>query len=645
MQFIRYDGGRRRLTWQATLLVAPVIIAILSALMLLSAIFIVHPLWEAYPNLTGPLLDHIPPTNPKGKEQATVAIQIFLSAFIAWLIWISIFATWWARRRLGSSIGVAAEIAGRGKAAVVGLGFAALGALLLLVSIPPLMRAGFSGDAIIPLAGTALGTYWLLARGLGPIWNAVTWSQIRTDTHGEARIATEDELHRAELMPRRDGVYLGQFLNGGAATGDVGYPGGSHLITIGPAGAGKGTGVIVPNLATLRRSILIIDPKGEAAAITARKRAAFGPVIVINPFNVLANQLPYLRSNGFNPLAELDPTHDNFTDDCAGMGQALVKEELGGNAAFFSGSAQDLVSALIMHEKVTRGRDASLANVRHMLTEPYGRDPSGEPVGLLKTIHEMMVSPCRPLRSKSSRFDRESNSTRDIISTAANETRFLDSPPLQRDLEGGAIDWDSMKAEITTVYVILPADRLETHANYLRLVVTSALRTLLRSPPGLALPPVLFMLDEFAQLGYLPPIESAMGIARGFGVQLWPFVQDFNQLHALYRDRWETFIGNAAALTAFAPRDVFTAQYLSQKCGNKTVIVESENERMGATGMGRSRGPQGVPLFRPEALMAMPARQMLCFIDPVRNPLMTLASPYWETPFAHGLDGNPYRPA
>ena len=76
-----------------------------------------------------------------------------------------------------------------------------------------------------------------------------------------------------------------------------------------------------------------------------------------------------------------------------------------------------------------------------------------------------------------------------------------------------------MKREIVTVYLVLPADRLETHANYLRLIVTSALRALLRSLPSATLPPALFILDELAQLGYLPPIETAMGIARGFGVR------------------------------------------------------------------------------------------------------------------------------
>jgi type IV secretion system protein VirD4 len=445
--------------------------------------------------------------------------------------------------------------------------------------------------------------------------------------------------------PQDKGLYMGRFSENGRVRDEVRTQTTIHGITIGPNGSGKGTGVIVPNLASLKRSIFVVDPKGEAAAITARARARLGPVKIINPFNVLAGQLPHLKSTGFNPLAALDPRHDNFTDDCAGIGQALVREQPGADAAFFSGSAQDLVTALVMHECIMRGKAASLANVRKMLTEPYAGDARRGPIGLLKTLIAMTESHCEPLRAKAGRFVNGTKSTMDIISTAINETRFLDSPPVARDLSGEAIDWDMMKREIMTVYLILPADRLESHANYLRLVVTSALRSLLRSPPSATLPPVLFVLDEFAQLGYLPPIENAMGIARGFGVQLWPFLQDLNQLKALYKDRWQTFIGNGGVLTAFAPRDLFTAKYLSELSGQKTEIVESLG--LSDDGNGNLRGslnrtPHGFPLFRPEDLMGLPRNQMICWVQPVKYPFFTSVPGYWDTPYGRGLDPNPY---
>ena len=49
--------------------------------------------------------------------------------------------------------------------------------------------------------------------------------------------------------------------------------------------------------------------------------------------------------------------------------------------------------------------------------------------------------------------------------------------------------------------------------------------------------PVLYLLDEFAALGHLAPVERAMGLMAGYGVQLWPILQDVHQLRATYGQR------------------------------------------------------------------------------------------------------------
>jgi type IV secretion system protein VirD4 len=438
---------------------------------------------------------------------------------------------------------------------------------------------------------------------------------------------------------RKDkGLFLGQLFDQGKAREEVHYLEPIHAITIGPNGSGKGTRLIIPNLAELPRSIFIIDPKAEALAITGRARAEIGRVHVMNPFHVLADKLPHAKSDGYNPKADLDARSDDFVDDATLMGLAMIPDRSAagsGDSHFFNSSAQALATALIMQEKIRNGKGANLVNVRRALTQPFTES------GLQRTIAEMALSPCEPLRSKAGRFVSGSRSTMDVISTAINETNFLDSPPIQRDLRGPGFDWNVMKREIVTVYLVLPADRLESHANYLRLIVTSALRTLLRSPPGETLPPVLFILDEFAQLGYLPPIENAAGIARGFGVQLWPILQDLNQLKALYRDRWQTFIGNAGLLTAFAPRDWFTAKYLSDLCGQKLRNVRSRS-MSGEGQVNWNDTPREFPRFRPEDLMRMPKGQMLCLASGVPLPFFTQVPGYWETACAPDLDPNPY---
>ena len=46
--------------------------------------------------------------------------------------------------------------------------------------------------------------------------------------------------------------------------------------------------------------------------------------------------------------------------------------------------------------------------------------------------------------------------------------------------------------------------------------------------------PALFLLDEFAALGRLEAVERAMGLMAGYGLQLWPILQDMSQLKDLY---------------------------------------------------------------------------------------------------------------
>ncbi len=79
-----------------------------------------------------------------------------------------------------------------------------------------------------------------------------------------------------------------------------------HMITVAGSRAGKGVSVIVPNLIYYSGSILAIDPKGELASITARRRAeGLGQkVIVLDPFNRTSEVArPYKAS--FNPMGIL----------------------------------------------------------------------------------------------------------------------------------------------------------------------------------------------------------------------------------------------------------------------------------------------------------------------------------------------------
>ena len=81
---------------------------------------------------------------------------------------------------------------------------------------------------------------------------------------------------------------------------------------------------------------------------------------------------------------------------------------------------------------------------------------------------------------------------------------------------------------------------------------------------------MLFCLDEFAALGHMEPIEKAAGQIAGFGVKLWPVIQDLTQLQRDYKKAWETFMGNAGLLTFFGNTDLTTLEHISKRLGNRS---------------------------------------------------------------------------
>ena len=147
-----------------------------------------------------------------------------------------------------------------------------------------------------------------------------------------------------------------------------------------------------------------------------------------------------------------------------------------------------------------------------------------------------------------------------VLSAAQRHTHFLDSPRMSAVLEKSDFTFADVKTRPTTVYLVLPPDRLATYARWLRLMLAQGLTDLARAPASPARP-VLFLLDEFAALGHMESIEKAAGQIAGFGVKLWPVVQDLTQLKRDYREAWETFMGNAGILQFFGNNDLTLLTY------------------------------------------------------------------------------------
>jgi len=130
--------------------------------------------------------------------------------------------------------------------------------------------------------------------------------------------------------------------------------------------------------------------------------------------------------------------------------------------------------------------------------------------------------------------------------------------------------------------------------------------------------PVLFLLDEFAALGRLEPVERAMGLMAGYGLQLWPILQDMHQLRALYGERAGTFLSNAGVVQTFGVNDHATADMLSRTIGDTTIEYETASTSQKTSWFDSPDHSTSVSghvaarrLVTPDEIMRMPADTLL----------------------------------
>lgn len=416
----------------------------------------------------------------------------------------------------------------------------------------------------------------------------------------------------------------------------------THVLLFGPNGSGKMSRVLVPNLLRLQdRSVFVIDPKGELAAITAPQRRKYGEVIIINPFGVhrewswkSKNEYADLDSRGFNPMMTLDPSLPSFNADAALLAEALIKVE-SQTQPYFDKAARDLVAMAMMYVAFALyGKDTpTLGRVRDLLTDEERL------LRLVKVIQgmrrdEVQNPNLRGMINKAASFREITDPIRSVLQSAHEQLSFIDDTEMADDLARSTVDFREVKKRPTTVYLILPADKLLRHARWLRVVVASALNVMLRARRQ-GEPRVLFMMDEFPALGHMEIIEATWALVRGYGIQMMPVFQDLPQLNDIYEKRTDSFMQAAGAIAHLPPNDPTTIKWIMDRAGEKKQIVLGYNsgQSMGretSTSRGRNWSTERVPRWGPLDLYGMQKYCMLLSLAGERNMIQTIAPHYWR---------------
>lgn len=417
----------------------------------------------------------------------------------------------------------------------------------------------------------------------------------------------DDRLGTAEWVPPKDAGLVklqpGQFLLGFHERKPVGIKEDRHILICGGTRGGKGVSLVVPNLCLWRGSAVIIDPKGENAMVTARRRAdgsryctGLGQkVCILDPFNAVKTNTDDFADlkGGFNPVDAIMKS-DEPVELAALIADAF---STGQNQSdpFWEDAARQLIMALILH--VASGMDflpqeRNLLTVRDLLMAGDIRtsalaalngDDGGSAFALLAKAMKRnrsyggVIARCGATLEEWLSSDKLRIS---ILQVARTNTDFMDSPGARRCLARSTFALADLKTDPVgfTLYLSLPQRHMDTQVRWLRMMTNLLLGEMDRvrhKPANGHL--VMMLLDEFPALKRMRSIENAAAQIAGNSVQMIFVTQTLAQIKDIYHDNWETFVANAGVKLFFSNDDHFTRDYVSKLIGEREIIRRTEN--------------------------------------------------------------------
>ena len=387
-------------------------------------------------------------------------------------------------------------------------------------------------------------------------------SAIRSVSGGGATwFGTSDVPGSIYSLETGTGLFLGRTDDGGF----LHYDGEGSLFTIAPPGSGKTQCQVMPNLLMYGGPAIVLDVKGECYRQTAGFRAStYGKVIRFAPDD-------WDGSAHYNPLdfVRRDPRY--LASDARKLADMLIVPQATKDP-YWEQRGRDILAAFIGYvAHCAEGEQRTMKSVMDLL--------SPSPDMLQEVVDALRESGISYLSRAANQIESLSENQRaSIFDSARSQLSVWDLGEL--DALTDRSDWHpsdfKLADEATTLYIcVSPAD-IQRFASVLRVIVGQHLDYFMEVLPENMDRPVVFFLDEAPQLGSFDPLPKASSLGRQYGLRLWLFAQNRNQIETAYADA-NTILGNSVVQCWMNP-DESVAFELSKNLGQTRGLFDGREK-------------------------------------------------------------------
>ena len=421
-----------------------------------------------------------------------------------------------------------------------------------------------------------------------------------------------------------------------------------NTLVIGGSGAGKTRFFGKPNLMQCNTSFVVLDPKGEQLRDVGNLLEKEGYVIkVVDLINMN-------RSHCYNPFRYIKDDKDvlklitNLIRNTTPKGSQT-------NDPFWEKSETALLEALclyLLHEAPEEEQNFTM--VMEMIAAAEVKDDDEEYQSPLDELFERLeIRNPNSLALKQYKIYKQAagKTAKSILISVGVRLSAFNLESIASLTATDELELDLVGERKTAIFAVIP-DNDSTFNFLIGMLYTQLFQMLYYQADivhGGALPiPVHFLMDEFANVALPDEFDKLLSTMRSRLIFVSIIIQNLAQIKGLYKDSWESIVGNCDTLYYLGGNEQSTHKFMSEYLGKETLDTNTYGKSSGRSGNYSTNYQQaGRELLTPDEVRLLDNDYGLLFIrgerpvfdkkyDILKHPRINETTDGNAKPYLHG---------
>ena len=357
-----------------------------------------------------------------------------------------------------------------------------------------------------------------------------------------------------------------------------------NTIVIGGSGAGKTRFYAKPNILQCNTSFVVLDPKGEIIRSVGHLLEAKDYVIKV------IDLIDMSKSLGYNPFHYIQNDKD-ILKLITNLIRNTTPKGSNTNDPFWEKSETALLEALMLYlYHYAPDDEQNFTMVMEMLNYAEVKEDEEDyesPLDELFNRLETLDSNSLALKQYKIYKQAAGKTAKSILISVGVRLAAFNLEELASLTRFDEMELEQIGERKTALFAIIP-DNDSTFNFIVGMLYTQLFQMLYYQADyvhGGELPvPVHFLMDEFANVALPDEFDKLLSTMRSRQIFVSIILQNLAQIKALYKDSWESIVGNCDELYYLGGNEQSTHKYISELLGKETLDTNTFGKSTGHSG-------------------------------------------------------------